>query len=349
MKAYLVLENGQIFEGERIGAQVSTVGELVFNTGMVGYIETLTDQRYSGQMVMQTFPMIGNYGMISEDAAEACAPKAYIVRELCDTPSNFRCDGLLGDYLVKNGVPGICGVDTRALTRILRDNGTMNAALVSSPDEISAGEIAAYRVVRPAPEAKAPEVLTAENERARVALIDYGAKMNIAADLLDRGVSVTVYSADVTADEILSGGYAGAVLASGAGDPADYAAEAEEVKKLLSKLPIFGIGLGHQLLAVAQGASAPKLSFGHHGANQPVRDLEGMRTYITSQNHGYAVDAATLPAGAKVRYQNANDKSCEGVDYPAMCAMSVQFAPEKCDGPHDTSFIYDRFIELMGV
>lgn len=349
MKAYLVLENGQIFEGEHFGAEKSAVGELVFNTGMVGYLETLTDPCYSGQIVMQTFPMIGNYGMISEDASSPCTPMAYIVRELCDTPSNFRSDGKLEDYLVKNGVPGICGVDTRALTRILRDEGTMNAALVFSPDEISAEEIAAYRVKRSCVRDGVEGEFPVSPEKARVALINYGARKSICGNLAARGVSVTVYPADVKAEEILSGGFSGVILSGGAGDPADFVEEIGEIKALLGKLPIFGIGLGHQLLWKAAGAETVKLKFGHRGGNQPVRDLQGERTFITSQNHGYAVDGATLPEGAYATYANVNDNSLEGAECPACRAMGVQFFPEANAGPHDTSFIYDRFIKLMEV
>lgn len=349
-KAYLVLQTGEVFEGFAFGAPVESTGELVFTTAMCGYLETLTDPSYCGQIVMQTFPLIGNYGVISQDFEGECRVSGYVVREVCDHPSNFRSEGALDEFLKRSGVPGICGVDTRALTRMLREQGTMNARICRSlPEDLS--EIAAYRV------SGAVEAVTAKCARTlkpdvpakcRVALIDYGAKRGIVQELLKRGAEVILLPAQATADEVLALHPDGLMLSNGPGDPADCGAQIDALRALLGKLPAFGICLGHQLMALAAGAKTGKLKYGHRGVNQPVRDLQTGRTYITSQNHGYAVLADTLPCG-RVRFVNANDQTCEGVDYPELRAFSVQFHPEARSGPRDCSFLFDRFFEQMGV
>lgn len=346
-KAYLILENGDIFEGLAFGAVKETVGELVFNTGMCGYIESLTDESYYGQILMQTFPSVGNYGVISEDFEGECALNGYVVREWCREPSNFRSEMTVDEFLKQKGIPGIYGVDTRAITRILRDSGVMNAAIVyEKPSDLSF--IRSYKITQ------AVEKVTlgkkknypAESERFRVALIDYGAKSNIIRELLKRGCTVYELPAYTSAEEILALNPDGVMLSNGPGDPAENTFQIAEIKKLAGRLPIFGICLGHQLLALALGGKTEKLKYGHRGGNQPVKDVFGVRTYITSQNHGYAVIPESVSAGT-VNFINANDGTCEGINYSNYKAFSVQFHPEACSGPHDTAFLFDRFVKLM--
>ena len=347
-KGYLILQDGQVFEGVRFGAETDTVGELVFTTGMCGYVETLTDPSYAGQIVMQTYPLIGNYGIIREDFEGACCVKGYVVREYCDTPSNFRTDCDLDTYLKEQGVPGLFGVDTRELTRIIREHGVMNAAICDEiPADLTPVRTYAVTGVVEAVSCKAPVIHPAEGERRfRVSLIDYGAKRNIIRELQKRGCEVTVLPAAVSAEEILAAAPDGLMLSNGPGDPAENTYQIEQIRRLLGKIPMFGICLGHQLTALAAGGSTYKLKYGHRGVNQPVRDVAGVRTYITSQNHGYAVDSDTVKLG-RIRYANANDGTCEGIDYPELRAFTVQFHPEACTGPKDTSFLFDRFVELM--
>ena len=347
-KGYLILQDGQVFEGVRFGAETDTVGELVFTTGMCGYVETLTDPSYAGQIVMQTYPLIGNYGIIREDFEGACCVKGYVVREYCDTPSNFRTDCDLDTYLKEQGVPGLCGVDTRELTRIIREHGVMNAAICDEiPADLTPIKTYAITGVVEAVSCKEPDRYQAEGEeRFRVSLLDYGAKRNIVRELQKRGCTVTVLPATTSAEEILAADPDGVMLSNGPGDPAENTYQIEQIRKLLGKVPMFGICLGHQLTALAAGGSTYKLKYGHRGVNQPVRDLNGVRTYITSQNHGYAVVGDTVKLG-KVRFVNANDGTCEGIDYPELKAFTVQFHPEACTGPKDTSFLFDRFVDLM--
>ena len=346
-KAYLVLEDGTVFEGLSFGARCDSVGELVFTTGTNGYIETLTDESYYGQIVLHTFPMIGNYGIIPEDFEGECAVRGYVVREWCEKPSNFRCKETVDEFLRRNGIPGIYGIDTRAVTRIIRERGVMNAVICGKiPEELSA--VRSYAVVGAvaAVTADKPALYPTENEEHRVTLIDYGAKRNIIRELQKRGCSVTVVPADTSAEEILAAEPDGVMLSNGPGDPAENTAQIETLRSLLGKVPMFGICLGHQLLALAAGSATEKLKYGHRGVNQPVREVGGSRTYITSQNHGYAVVNSSIKQGS-VSYVNANDGTCEGIDYPELRAFSVQFHPEASSGPHDTVFLFERFISLM--
>ena len=347
-KGYLILQDGRVFEGVRFGAETDTVGELVFTTGMCGYIETLTDPSYAGQIVMQTYPLIGNYGIIREDFEGACCVRGYVVREWCDAPSNFRTDCDLDTFLKEQGVPGLYGVDTRELTRIIREHGVMNAAICDEvPADLTPIETYAVTGVVEAVSCREASVHPAEGEeRFRVSLLDYGAKRNIVRELQKRGCTVTVLPATTSAEEILAADPNGVMLSNGPGDPAENVYQIEQIRKLLGKVPMFGICLGHQLTALAAGGSTYKLKYGHRGVNQPVRDVEGVRTYITSQNHGYAVDSDTVKLG-RVRFVNANDGTCEGIDYPELKAFTVQFHPEACTGPKDTSFLFDRFVDLM--
>ncbi|MBQ2072474.1 MAG: glutamine-hydrolyzing carbamoyl-phosphate synthase small subunit [Oscillospiraceae bacterium] len=371
MKAYLVLENGMVFEGRAIGCwpdsdAEAAVGELVFTTGMTGYLETLTDPSYAGQIIMQTFPMIGNYGVISQDFEGKSFAKGYVVHELIDTPSNFRSEGKLDAFLKEQGIPGICGVDTRALTRLIRENGVMNACLYQSSEfKVQSANmpglperIREYQVKNAVAEVSTKEMLEfgpgsptsaacscAEGETLHVVLIDYGAKRNIIRCLVKRGCRVTVVPHDTTAEEILALKPDGVMLSNGPGDPAENVFEVQQIAKLVGKLPVFGICLGHQLTALAMGGKTYKLKYGHRGANQPVTD--GKRTWITTQNHGYAVESESMKGTAQLSFRNANDQSCEGLEYPGKRCFTVQFHPEACAGPHDTEFLFDRFLRMM--
>ena len=371
MKAYLVLENGMVFEGRAIGCwpdsdAEAAVGELVFTTGMTGYLETLTDPSYAGQIIMQTFPMIGNYGVISQDFEGKSFAKGYVVHELIDTPSNFRSEGKLDAFLKEQGIPGICGVDTRALTRLIRENGVMNACLYQSSEfKVQSANmpglperIREYQVKNAVAEVSTKEMLEfgpgsptsaacscAEGETLHVVLIDYGAKRNIIRCLVKRGCRVTVVPHNTTAEEILALKPDGVMLSNGPGDPAENEFEVQQIAKLVGKLPVFGICLGHQLTALAMGGKTYKLKYGHRGANQPVTD--GKRTWITTQNHGYAVESESMKGTAQLSFRNANDQSCEGLEYPGKRCFTVQFHPEACAGPHDTEFLFDRFLRMM--
>ena len=352
-KAYLILENGTVFEGESFGAEKETMGELVFTTAMTGYIETLTDPSYFGQVVFQTFPLIGNYGVISADFESASpALRGYIVREWCQVPSNFRCEGDLDSFLKESGIPGICGIDTRSLTRIVREYGVLNCKITYSPEvtEEILDEIKSYKIEKAVESSTTPEIkeYKAENPELNVVLMDFGAKLNICRELVSRGCNVTVVPSDTTAEQIKAMNPDGIMLSNGPGDPADNPAIIEEIKKLCEyKIPIFGICLGHQLLALSQGAKTRKLKYGHRGANQPVKELETGRIYVTSQNHGYVVVNETIPENGKVSFVNGNDNTCEGINYTNMPAFSMQFHPEACGGPHDTAFLFDRFVDMM--
>ncbi|MBR4334199.1 MAG: carbamoyl phosphate synthase small subunit [Clostridia bacterium] len=348
--AYLVLSNGKIFEGRRIGAPVDRVGELVFTTGMEGYLETLTDPSYFGQIVTHTFPLVGNYGVIEEDFEGKSALFGYIVRELCGHPSNFRSQYALNDYLVRQGIPGLCGVDTRQIVRITREEGVMNAMICDRiPQDLSA--LKAFRVLSAVQSVtckEKKEYPALGEEKYRVALLDYGAKRNIIRSLQRRGCRVTVWPADTTAEALLKSDPDGVMLSNGPGDPKENVACIEEIKKLLGQKPVFGICLGHQLTALAMGGDTVKLKYGHRGGNQPVKELTTGRTWITSQNHGYAVVADSLKGKGIETFVNANDGSCEGMAYPEKNCFTVQFHPEACSGPQDTGFLFDRFIDMMG-
>ena len=350
MKAYLVLENGMVFPGIRIGSPVESTGELVFTTGMVGYLETLTDPSYTGQIIMQTFPLIGNYGLIPSDFEGESFAAGYVVRELCDAPSNFRSEGNLDEFLKEKGIPGICGVDTRQITRIIREQGVMNARICSEvPEDLQ--PIKDYRVSGAVSRVSCKDIEDhpAEGiELFRVVLIDYGAKRNIIRCLTKRGCRVTVVPHNMVASDILMMKPDGVMLSNGPGDPAENTLEISQIRKLIGRVPVFGICLGHQLAALAMGGSTYKLKYGHRGANQPVKRLSDGRTFISSQNHGYAVDIKSMEGIGTVSYVNANDGSCEGMEYPGRNCFTVQFHPEASSGPRDTEFLFDRFIKMMG-
>ncbi len=351
-KGYLLLADGTLYEGVLRGAMKSAEGEAVFLTSVVGYMDTLTDPAYAGQIVVQTFPQIGNYGVVPEsENAAAPALSGYVCRELCDAPSNFRCTGTLNDYLADNGVPCLMGVDTRALTRRLRDHGAMNAAILTEkPADIAAAaaELAAKCIEQISEGAE--DIIPAEkNGKYHVVLWDLGAAADTKAQLTARSCAVTTVPAEIRAEALLALNPDGVVLTGGAGDPADFADVADEIGAVCEKhLPVMGIGLGHQLLAISQGAETVKLPYGHRGGNQPVEDVKTGACYTTSQNHGYAVIIDSLPGNASLRFINRNDGSCEGIDYMDMPAFSVQFQPAVNGGPLDTRFLFDRFTALMG-
>jgi len=417
-KAFLILADGTVFEGKAFGARGQTIGETVFTTGMTGYLETLTDPSYFGQIVTQTFPLIGNYGVMKEDyESKKSWVKGYIVRELCQLPSNFRCQGNLENFLTDQGVIGIAGIDTRALTKKLRDSGVMNGMILSGPAAASLLEknnqikidkellknISAYKIegalesvqngsstisqstgVSDAPStiaqssgvADAPSTIaqstgvsdapspapqstsgtpplslsgSTRQSSPRVVLFDFGAKANIQRELEKRNCQVTVLPYNTSAQKVLELNPDGIMLSNGPGDPADNTEVIQEIKKLCEygKIPIFGICLGHQMLALARGAKTSKLKYGHRGGNHPVKDTQTGRVYITSQNHGYAVENQKLPAYARESFVNVNDGTCEGLDYTDIPAFSVQFHPEACGGPHDTNFLFDKFMKMM--
>ncbi|MBR1404075.1 MAG: carbamoyl phosphate synthase small subunit [Treponema sp.] len=363
-KAYLILADGTVFEGNAIGATGKTIGETVFTTGMTGYLETLTDPSYFGQIVTQTFPLIGNYGVISEDfESKKSWVRGYVVRELCDEPSNFRCGGELDAFLKAQDIIGIAGIDTRKLTKILREAGVMNGMIVSETDKLKIEngklkidndileEIRAYKIENAVASVQQNEngKLSTFNSHFSVCLFDFGAKANIQRELEKRGCSVTLVPYNTTAEEIIALAPDGVMLSNGPGDPAENVGVIAEIKKLCDygKIPIFGICLGHQMLALARGAQTSKLKYGHRGGNQPVKDLENGRVFISSQNHGYAVENDSLPPFAKLRFINTNDGTCEGIEYTDIPAFSVQFHPEACGGPHDTNYLFDLFLKMM--
>lgn len=355
-KAYLLLSDGTVFEGKSIGKQGTTIGEVVFNTSMTGYEEILTDASYYGQIVTQTYPLIGNYGVNSEDTESRKSwVKGYIVREECDEPSNFRCEGNLDDFLKKQNVIGLCGIDTRKLTRIIREHGVMNGAITDENGlknkETLLAKIKNYIIKDAIKNVTIEDKITvkAKNGKYSVALLDYGYKINIERSLVSRGCNVTVYPCLTEAGEILKANPDGIMLSNGPGDPAE-AVEAIENLKVLSKsdVPIFGICLGHQLLALANGAKTEKLKYGHRGANHPVKDLFKDRTYITSQNHGYAVIYSSVDEKiGTVSHINLNDGTVEGIKYKNGHMFTVQFHPEASPGPKDSGCLFDEFVSMM--
>ena len=424
-KAFLLLADGSFFEGQAIGARGKTIGETVFTTGMTGYTETLTDPSYYGQIVTQTFPLIGNYGITKEDfESRKSWVKGYIVRELCEMPSNFRCQSSLETFLKEEGIIGIAGIDTRALTKKLRNSGVMNGMIISGREidqftkdgpqkyleiiksykiqnalqavqsrAVDGGTVLEARGTdlshssqftggqtshiqanlqgdRPlihwgqihwgqTPNSLGTDPAAPKNKNFHVALLDFGAKANIQRELEKRGCKVTLLPYNTKAHTILELSPDGIMLSNGPGDPAENTDVIDEIKQICEwnkeqmksqpekAIAIFGICLGHQILALARGAKTSKLKYGHRGGNHPVKESESGQVYITSQNHGYAVENQNLPAFARQSFVNLNDGTCEGLIYTDIPAFSVQFHPEACGGPHDTNFLFDNFLKLM--
>ena len=353
MKAFLILSDGNVFEGTSIGAEREVISEIVFNTSMTGYLEVLTDPSYAGQAVVMTYPLIGNYGICYADEESGRPwPDGFIVRELSRVPSNFRSEDSIQNFLKENNIPGIAGIDTRALTKILREKGTMNGMITTNEnynlDEILP-KLKEYTTGKVVEKVTCEEKYVLPDDGFKVALMDFGAKRNIARSLNKRGCEVTVYPALTTAEEILAANPDGIMLSNGPGDPKECVSIIKEIKKLYdSDVPIFAICLGHQLMALATGADTHKMKYGHRGANHPVKDLQTGKVYISSQNHGYVVDMDTLDDKiARPAFINVNDKTNEGLEYVGKNIFTVQFHPEACAGPKDSDYLFDRFMNMM--
>ncbi len=353
MKAFLILEDGTVFTGESIGSTREVISEIVFNTSMTGYLEVLTDPSYAGQAVVMTYPLIGNYGICHADEESGKPwPSGYIVRELSRLPSNFRSEDTIQHFLEANDIPGIAGVDTRALTKILREKGTMNGC-ITTDENYNLEDIIArtkeYTCAGVVEKVTCSEKQILKGDGYKVALLDFGAKRNIARSLNERGCEVTIYPASTKAEEIIASNPDGIMLSNGPGDPAECVEIIEELKKLYNtNIPIFAICLGHQLMALATGAKTHKMKYGHRGANHPVKDLETNKVYISSQNHGYVVDEESLDENVAVKgFVNVNDGTIEGLKYVNKNIFTVQFHPEACAGPKDSDFLFDRFMKMM--
>lgn len=395
MKAFLILEDGTVFTGTSFGAAKEVISEIVFNTSMAGYPEVLTDPSYAGQAVCMTYPLIGNYGVCLEDMESVRPwPDALIVRETCHVPSNFRSDESLDAFMKKYDIPGIAGIDTRALTKLLREIGTMNGMIttdehydlqiilpqlkkytcgkvvekvtckekytvpgakdlsengpISGHAFFDSNEYEKYQDGDKSCKEKRPSLIRSLNGQGlKIGLLDVGLKENIVRSLSMRGCDVTVYPAWTPAAEILADQPDGIMISNGPGDPKECASIIAEVRKLYeSNVPIFAICLGHQLMALATGSDTFKLKYGHRGGNHPVKDLTTGRVYISSQNHGYAVDESSVnPAIAEPLFVNVNDGTNEGLIYKDKNIFTVQFHPEACPGPQDSGFLFDRFLE----
>jgi len=369
MTAYLALADGEVFRGRGFGATGEAIGEIVFNTSMMGYQEILTDPSYCGQLVAMTYPEIGNVGVNPEDVeSDKTFVEGFVVKEYWDLPSNWRARRSLHDYLEENGIPGIQGIDTRALVRHIRKRGAVNAVLAHGTGD-SADTL--VDKARAAPDMEGQDLVrrvtceaaydwhaggwhldggyrTGERSATRsVVAYDFGIKQNILRNLVDAGCRVTVVPADTSADTVLGLDPDGIFLSNGPGDPAAAAYAVGHIRDLVGKRPIFGICLGHQILGLALGGSTYKLKFGHHGGNQPVMDLGTRKVEITSQNHGFAVDVGSLAGAADLTHVNLNDETVEGLSHREVAAFSVQYHPEASPGPHDANYLFDRFIELM--
>lgn len=355
MKAVLVLEDGTVFEGTACGAEGEAFGEVVFNTSMTGYQEILTDPSYCGQIITMTYPLIGNYG-INEDDFESRKPfcLGFVAHEFCKEPSNWRSGKTVHQYLIENGIPGIAGVDTRALTRRLRNHGTMGGVLACG-DNPDIEELKA-KAKRPPVMTGSDQVLAVtvkesyklENDGKRIVLMDFGAKTNIARSLHNLGCEVLVVPAQTTAAEVLKLNPDGIMLSNGPGDPAGVPFAIKTVQDLIGKKPIFGICLGSQIIGLALGGKTFKLKFGHRGANHPVKDLVTGRVHITSQNHGYALDGDSLPhKDVAVSHRNLNDGTVEGLKHLSLPLFSVQYHPEAAPGPWDTEYLFNQFMDMI--
>ena len=354
IKAYLKLANGEVLSGYSVGATGKSIGEVVFNTGMTGYTEVLTDPSYLGQIVTMTYPLIGNYGVNKEDAeSEKSWVKGFIMREYCEYPSNFRNEMPLDEYLKSENIIGLYGIDTRRLVKIIRESGVMNGIIYTEGNEPTNNDMedAKNYIITDAVKTvtrQDDKVLVAENAKYNVALLDLGTKFNIEKELVARGCNVTVVNGFAKPSDLI-GKYDGFMLSNGPGDPSENVEIIENIKELIkSNTPIFGICLGHQLLSLAIDCKTEKLKYGHRGGNHPVKDLEMGRTFITSQNHGYAVIPDSVDENiAKISHTNLNDDTVEGLIHKNHPVFSVQYHPEACPGPKDSVYLFDKFIKIM--
>ena len=349
-KGKLVFKDGSVFEGTLYGKR-NAVGEVVFTTGMSGYQETLTDPSFCGQIVVMTYPLIGNYGcnaMFNQNKKSFF--QGFVIGELCDTPSNWRSEETLEQFLEAQDVPALVGVDTRAITRKIRDNGVMQGVIV--PAEMPQEEVEALlntpAVHNQVEQVTTKEVYTLGDGKYNIAVLDFGIKQNIINFLLSFDACLTVFPAFTSPEEVLACNPDGVFLSNGPGDPSDLPEIIENIKQLMGKRPIFGICLGHQLMALANGAKTYKMKFGHRGVNQPVKDLRSGRIYISSQNHGYAVDEKSLAGkDIQVSHVSMNDGTVEGLEYTKHPSFSVQYHPEACPGPGGHDYLFKHFVDLM--
>ncbi len=349
-KVYLTLQNGKTLQGYAFGAEGDVSGELVFSTGMVGYIENLTDPVNYGKILVQTFPLIGNYGMISSDVeSDRAWISAYVVREICDNPSNFRMEGDLESYLKEQGVVGIFGVDTRELTKILREEGAMNARISAKPLKEEERKALAAFEIKGGVQAVAKDekgYFCAENAAHTVAFWNFGSRNSTIANLTAQGLNVISLPANTSAEEVLSLDVNGVVLSDGPSNPAENTAIIEEIKKVVGKKPVFGLGLGFQLLALALGGKTQKSKHAHRGSNQPVKCAKTNKVYISTQNHGYEIVASSV-VGGEISFVNVNDGGVEGVVYSEQKALGVQFIPEACNIGNEVNPVYEQFLAMM--
>lgn len=348
----LILEDGTVYKGYGFGANVEMAGEVVFNTGMTGYQETLSDPSYNGQIVTFTYPLIGNYG-INRDDFETITPsiKGLIVREVCKKPSNFRTEYTLDDVLKDLKIPGISGIDTRSLTRKIREHGTIKGIITDlcmDPSEVLEKLKNTQLPTDQIDQVSTKKAFQSSGKGYRVVLVDFGMKSGILRELNSRGCDIVVVPHNITAKELLRLNPDGVMLSNGPGDPEDVPEAIEMLNEIMDKLPIFGICMGHQLISLAAGAKTYKLKFGHRGANHPVKNLLTGRVDITSQNHGYSVDIASLEnTDLELTHLSVNDKTCEGVRHKRYPVFSVQYHPEAAPGPHDPNYLFDQFIDNM--
>lgn len=347
--ATLILEDGSCYAGTLFGRRAPVTGEVVFTTGMTGYQETLTDPSYCGQIVCMTYPLIGNVGINDLDnESERVRLRGFVVSELCDTPSNWQTKKTLDAYLDEQGVTGLCGVDTRALTRHVRVFGTLRGRIVEGgPTENDLALAKAWEMHDQVAQCTCKAPYSVGEGELTIAVMDFGLKQGILRSLTRRGCALRVYPADTPAAAILADGCDGVMLTNGPGDPQDNPKAIAAIRELMDKKPVFGICLGHQLMALAMGGRTAKMKYGHHGANHPVKDLARGTCSVTPQNHNYMVDPDHLPSGAVVSHVNWNDQTVEGVRYTDRQAFSVQFHPEACGGPRETSYLFDDFLTMV--
>jgi len=353
--AVLILEDGKKYYGTGLGYQGTVLGEVVFNTGMTGYQEVLTDPSYTGQIVTMTYPLIGNYG-ITDDYAESNGPKVrgFVVREACKMPSNWRNEGTVDEYLSRHNIMGVSGIDTRSLTRRIRSLGTLRGA-ITTEEELVANPDSLLEQVRQMTTNGPELVRTVTTEKVyhlpgqgpKVVVMDFGIKQNILRMLQEYGWDVTVVPSYTSAKEIMALAPGGLFLSNGPGDPKDVPEAVATVRELMNVLPVAGICLGHQVIGLALGCETYKLKFGHRGANHPVKDIGSNRTFITSQNHGYAIDGRSLPSNVEMTHQNINDDTVEGLRVKDRPIFSVQYHPEAAPGPEDSRYLFDQFTRLM--